>query len=111
MAIDVSARVPLWVGYAEYIGSGSDKFYEARVDQDTVSTWLVTKRYGARPDTGEGGQIRQETFSSRVAAESAAVKVFDSKLDKGYDACPWPFGSAAMPDFRDPEAVERWLAR
>lgn len=110
MAIDVKQLVPAWVGYADYVGGGSDKFYEVRVDEDTPGNWLVTKRFGRNPDDGTGGQVHQERHVNRQAAEANAVKVYDSKLGKGYDPRPWPHGAAAMPDFQNPEAVERWLA-
>lgn len=109
MAIDVTDRVPAWVSYAEYVGGGSDKFYEIRVDEG-VNSWLLTKRYGARPDSRTNGQTRQESFPTQAAAEAEARKVFESKTNKGYDPCPWPHGAAAMPDFRSPEAVEKWLS-
>lgn len=105
-------RAPEWVSYATFVGGGSDKFYEVRVDQQTSGTtsgWVVTKRYGRNPDT-RGGQSREERYLSRDVAETNARNFMNSKVNEGYIPRPWPHGAAAMPDFRDPEAVERWLA-
>ncbi len=106
---------PLWVEYAEYVGmngnnvSGeSDKFYEVRVDPAPGGNFYLTKRYGRRPDT-KGGQTRQETFGTQQQAVAAGKQVIGAKIAEGYDAQPWPWGPAAVPDLSNREAVEAWL--
>lgn len=107
-ALDVWNRAPRWVAYGEYVGGGSNKFYEARVDAEGGS-WVLTKRFGARPDT-RGGQTRQESFATSEAAITAGTKVFNEKESKGYVQCAWPHGLEPIPDLNDPKAVEAWLS-
>ena len=60
---DFRDQEPVWVKYAEYIGDGSDKFYEVRIDMDDNGLFYVTKRWGRRPDSG-AGQIKVESSQS-----------------------------------------------
>jgi predicted DNA-binding WGR domain protein len=83
---------PVWVKYAEYIGGGSDKFYETRVDMDDDGTFYLTKRWGARPDSG-GGQIKVEPYQSLTAATNNADAILGAKIRKGYRITERPWGA------------------
>lgn len=86
---DFRDQEPVWVRYAEYVGDGSDKFYEVRVDLGDDGRFILTKRWGARPDKGKG-QIKVESYISLTSATGVANTQLASKLRKGYTMCERP---------------------
>jgi len=89
MQYDFRDQEPVWVEYAEYVGGGSNKYYEIRIDFADDGLYVLTKRWGARPDTGKG-QIKVETFTSLDRARGVADGQLASKLRKGYRECARP---------------------
>src|SRR3954463_6461265 len=89
---DFRDQEPAWVRYAEFIGEGSNKFYEVRVDMDDDGAFVITRRWGARPDTG-AGQIRTETRHNMTQATGTALTYFTAKVAKGYREIPRPQGA------------------
>ena len=83
---------PVWVKYLEYVGGGSDKFYEARVDMGEDGTFYLTKRWGARPDAG-GGQIKVEPYQTLTRAQTMANDIINIKVAKGYRVTERPWGA------------------
>ena len=108
MTIDLRTHVPEWVKYAEFTDVNSDKFYEIRVDVEGTNVYL-TKRFGRRPDERKGQIQAVQITGSRNDAIASARKTFEGKINKGYVETDWPFGTAAMPDFHNPQAVVEWL--
>jgi predicted DNA-binding WGR domain protein len=90
---DFRDEEPVWVKYAEYIGGGSNKFYEVRVDMGDDGTFYLQKRWGARPDSG-AGQIKVEPYQSLNAATNNANAILKGKLDKGYRLTDRPLGAS-----------------
>jgi predicted DNA-binding WGR domain protein len=84
---------PAWVRYAEYIGNGSDKYYEVRVDLGDDGLFYVTKRWGRRPDTG-AGQTKVEFSTSMLHATMMAKGALIEKVRKGYRECERPYGAS-----------------
>jgi predicted DNA-binding WGR domain protein len=84
---------PVWVQYAEYIGGGSDKFYEVRIDMDDDGLFYVTKRWGRRPDSG-AGQIKVESSQSMSYAMGVANGMIEEKVRKGYRVTERPYGAS-----------------
>ncbi len=72
----------------EYIGGGSEKFWEgARKGSDVVVSW---------GRMGTAGQSKRKEFATAEAAEAFLVKQVGEKLKKGYvDAGGTPAGTAA----------------
>jgi predicted DNA-binding WGR domain protein len=86
---------PLWVLYAEMITTGTsgtrhDKYYEVSIGLADDGRFLVTKRWGARPDMGRG-QRTVVAYHALEAAERYARDVMAHKIAKGYRAAerPW----------------------
>lgn len=90
---DFRDQEPVWVRYAEYIGGGSDKYYEVRVDFTDDGAFLLTKRWGRRPDSGSG-QIKAEPYSTLSGATQAASAMLADKIRGGYRECARPMGAA-----------------
>jgi predicted DNA-binding WGR domain protein len=92
---DFRDQEPLWVRYAEFIGSGSDKFYEVRIDLDDDGDFITTNRWGPRPDQGKG-QIKTTVASSLAMAQNLALDKFRAKLRKGYTETERPLAASAQ---------------
>jgi predicted DNA-binding WGR domain protein len=90
---DFRDQEPLWVKYAEYVGNGSDKFYEVRIDLADDGQFVLTKRWGARPDVGRG-QIKPEYYITLVHAQNNADAALGGKLRKGYVLAPRPYAAS-----------------
>jgi predicted DNA-binding WGR domain protein len=90
---DFRDQEPVWVKYAEYIGDGSDKFYEVRIDMGDDGKFYLQKRWGARPDSG-AGQIKVETYTTMNAATAMANDIFRQKVRKGYFVSERPLGAS-----------------
>jgi predicted DNA-binding WGR domain protein len=80
---DFRDQEPAWVKYAQYIGNGSDKFYEVTIHLGDEGLFWLQKRWGARPDAG-GGQIKVESYASLQGAINGANDIFSAKINKGY---------------------------
>jgi predicted DNA-binding WGR domain protein len=92
-APDFRDQEPVWVRYAEYVGGGHDKYYEARIDLGDDGHFWLTKRWGARPDAG-AGQIKAEPYNTLLQATSAANEILNAKRRKGYTLCERPKGAS-----------------
>jgi predicted DNA-binding WGR domain protein len=107
--MDFRNQEPVWVRYAEYIGGGSNKYYEVRVDFSDEGMFILTKRWGARPDSG-GGQIKVEEYQTLNQATQAALGMLAEKLRKGYREVERPMGADNKvrreygPDYYDEDA-------
>jgi len=88
--VDVRDTEPVWVKYAEYIGGGSDKFYELRVDLTDEGTFQMTARWGRRPDTGVGQTKVYDVTRSMGSATAHAEALFREKIKKGYRVAERP---------------------
>jgi predicted DNA-binding WGR domain protein len=75
--------LPLWHRYAIYVGGGSDKYYEVSIDLNDGGAYVLTKRWGRRPDNFDG-QRKVEMYGSMAAAVTEANVHFSSKIGKGY---------------------------
>lgn len=95
MTTDFRDTEPLWVRYAEFIGGGHDKFYEVRVDLDDDGSFVITRRWGARPDTGVG-QIKIERRHQVTQAQGVALTFFLAKVKKGYRECERPLAASGQ---------------
>jgi len=98
-APDFRAEDPVWVRYLEYTGSNpdnlggtSDKYYEARIDFHTDGLYYLTKRYGARPDSG-AGSTKVESYQNLPGAQFAATEILNAKKAKGYREVERPWGA------------------
>lgn len=89
---DFRDQEPLWVRYAEYVGDGSNKFYEVRIDLTDEGEFCLTKRWGARPDTGRG-QIKPEYYSGLALATTRANAQLEEKIAKGYQVVARPYAA------------------
>lgn len=87
--MDFSGDEPVWLKYAEWVSSRHNKYYEVRVDFSDAGTYVVTKRWGPRPDLG-AGQTKQESYASLQGATSEATRIYASKTGKGYVEAPRP---------------------
>lgn len=109
MGTDFRFEDPVWVRYAEYIGGGHDKYYEVRIDMDDNGWFVLTKRWGRRPDSG-AGQTKTEEYVTINTATQAALSMLAEKIRKGYRECerPWGAGNKVRrengPDFYDENA-------
>jgi predicted DNA-binding WGR domain protein len=92
---DFRDQEPAWVRYAEYVGGGHDKFYEVRVDLADDGSFIITRRWGARPDTGVG-QIKTEARHSMTQAVGTALTYFGAKIHKGYRECERPMAASRL---------------
>ena len=81
---DVRDTLPVWVKYAEYIGGGSDKYYELRVDLTDEGAFQMTARWGRRPDKGTGQTKVYDVTRSMGSATAHAEAMFREKIKKGY---------------------------
>jgi predicted DNA-binding WGR domain protein len=81
--IDFRDQEPVWVTYLINTSAGHNKYYEARIDMDDNSLFVLTKRWGARPDRGVG-QIKAEPYRSLGDARTAANDILIAKRRKGY---------------------------
>ena len=80
---DFRDEVPVWVKYLTWVNDAHDKYYEVRIDLGDDGLYYLTKRWGRRPDKGDG-QIQVSTsLSMDNATRLADVKVGE-KLAKGY---------------------------
>jgi predicted DNA-binding WGR domain protein len=86
---DFRDQEPAWVKYAQYVGSGSNKFYEVTIHLGDDGLFWLQKRWGARPDAG-GGQIKVEPYTSLQGAISGADDIFYAKVHKGYQIVARP---------------------
>jgi predicted DNA-binding WGR domain protein len=106
---DFRDQEPLWVKYAEYVGNGSDKFWECRVDLADSGEFVLTTRWGPRPDRGRG-QIKTEYYTSMVHTTNNADAKLGAKLRKGYRLVDRPLAASNQvfketgPDYYDPDA-------
>jgi predicted DNA-binding WGR domain protein len=106
--MDFRNQEPVWVRYAINTAPGHDKYYEVRIDMDDRAVFVLTKRWGARPDAG-GGQIKVEEYQTLPGAIGAANRQLDTKIAKGYRRCERPDGASNKvrreygPDFYDEE--------
>lgn len=91
-AYDFRDQDPAWFKYAEWIGQGHDKYYEVRIDLADDGQFVLTKRWGPRPDNGKG-QIKVETCQSMTSAISRATGWLDVKLRKGYKIAERPLAA------------------
>lgn len=91
---DFRNEEPVWVKYLVYVDTRSDKFYEARIDMGDDGTFYLTKRWGRRPDTGDG-QIKVETFHNLNAAQRAADDIVVAKINKGYGKTERPYAASS----------------
>lgn len=97
--MDVRDTIPAWVRYAEFIGGGSDKFYELRVDMLDSGAFQMTARWGRRPDDGSGQTKVYDVVQNMRIATQHAEALYQAKIAKGYRP-------AARPD-----AADRRVAR
>lgn len=93
MSQDVRDTLPVWVRYAEYIGGGSDKYYELRVDLTDQGAFQMTARWGRRPDTGTGQTKVYDVTRSMGSATAHAEALFREKIKKGYRVAERPFAA------------------
>jgi predicted DNA-binding WGR domain protein len=91
---DFRDQEPTWFKYAEYIGHGSDKFYETSIHFGDDGVFYLQKRWGRRPDTG-AGQIKVEPYQSLNAAINNADATLGSKLMKGYTLSDRPWAASS----------------
>ncbi len=89
---DFRNEEPAWAKYAEYVGGGSDKFYEVTIHLGDDGLFYLQKRWGARPDAG-GGQIKVESSQSLNYAIGKADDIFSQKIRKGYRVTDRPKGA------------------
>lgn len=80
---------PLYVHYATFVGGNSNKFYEVRIDLADSGLYVLTKRWGARPDQGKG-QIKVETYAMMPSATAQADAAIAAKISRGYRPSPRP---------------------
>lgn len=99
--VDVRDTKPVWVKYAEYIGGGSDKYYELRVDLTDAGVFQMTARWGRRPDVGTGQTKVYDVVRSMGSATAHAEALFREKIKKGYCVADRP----AAADRRVPKDV------
>lgn len=81
---DFRDQEPIWVRYAEKIDHRSNKYYEVRVDLADDGNFVVTRRWGARPDLGKG-QIKTEAYARQQTAQATANNYLSAKISRGYD--------------------------
>jgi predicted DNA-binding WGR domain protein len=84
---------PLWVRYAELSNAEHDKWYETRIDIADSGEYVLTKRWGRKPDTGRG-QIKVEYYRAMGRAINVAETIMTSKIRKGYLGCERPYGAS-----------------
>jgi predicted DNA-binding WGR domain protein len=82
--MDVRDTLPAWVRYAEYIGGGSDKYYELRIDMLDTGQFQMTARWGRRPDQGSGQTKVYDVVANMQIATGHANALYQAKLAKGY---------------------------
>jgi predicted DNA-binding WGR domain protein len=80
---DFRDQEPMWFRYAEYVGDGSNKYWEARIDLADDGQFILTTRWGAKPDRG-AGQIKTAPFARLPHAQNSALNQFGAKIKKGY---------------------------
>jgi predicted DNA-binding WGR domain protein len=89
---DFRDQDPLWVRYADWISTAHDKFYEVRIDLDDSGEFIITRRWGRRPDIGVG-QIKTEARHSIEVATRVALEYFNAKIAKGYREAERPYAA------------------
>ena len=94
-AQDFRDEEPVWVKYAEYVGQGSDKFYETTIHFGDDGVYYLQKRWGRNPDTGVG-QIKVEPYASLQNAQAAAHGIFNEKIRKGYRIIERPYTASPL---------------
>jgi predicted DNA-binding WGR domain protein len=102
---DFRDQPPAWSRYAINVSPTHDKFYECRVDLDDSGIFVLTKRWGRRPDTGKG-QIKTELFQSMSTAMGTAEGQLANKLRGGYELVDRPEsanGQVVTEDWGDDE--------
>src|SRR3954464_8612310 len=106
--MDFRNQEPVWVRYAINVAPGHDKYYEVRVDFSDEGMFILTKRWGARPDAG-GGQIKVEEYQTLPGAIGVGSRRRDTEIARGCRACERPDGASNKvrreygPDFYDEE--------
>jgi predicted DNA-binding WGR domain protein len=86
---DFRNQEPVWVKYLINTHGDHDKYYECRIDMTDEGEFVLTKRWGRRPDSG-GGQIKTEYFQSMARAMGAADAQINNKVRGGYSPIDRP---------------------
>jgi predicted DNA-binding WGR domain protein len=86
---DFRDEVPMWVRYLTYRAGISDKYYEVRIDLGGDGLFYLTKRWGRRPDKGDG-QTKVESSRSLPTLRVKANEMVVEKIGKGYSHTPRP---------------------
>lgn len=102
---DFRDQPPAWSRYAINTSPGHDKYYETRIDMADDGTFVLTKRWGRRPDTGKG-QTKVELFQSMSTAMGVADAQLANKLRGGYDLTERPASADGQVEV---ETVSHWM--
>lgn len=88
---DVRDTTPEWCRYLVMVDgtNGHDKYYEVRIDLNDEAEFVLTRRWGRRPDKGRG-QIGVEYFTDMDRAIRTAEVQVREKERKGYLAMARP---------------------
>ena len=88
VVVDDEEAPPLWFLYAVLIDgtNNHDKFYELSISLEDDGTYVLSRRWGRRPDTlhSPAGQTKREPFRTFAGARSEARHLWDQKMRKGY---------------------------
>ena len=101
---DFRDEIPVWVEYLTWVNDKHDKYYEVRIDLGDDGLYYVTKRWGRRPDKGDGQTQVSSSLSMDNATSRANAKVAE-KVAKGYRNAPRP-GLANSHVPQDDDATE-----
>lgn len=80
----------------EHTTQGHNKFYEVRIFKHSNQSFTVEVCYGKIGATNPLNQVKG-TYYSKISAETAAAKLEEEKLDKGYKV-----KSTAIPKTAEP---------
>lgn len=80
---DFRDQEPVWVKYLILSNHEHNKYYEVRIDLADSGLFVLTKRWGARPDVGRG-QIKVESSQSMSYLRGLADAQINNKTRKGY---------------------------
>jgi predicted DNA-binding WGR domain protein len=80
---DFRDQTPAWTQYAINTSGSHDKYYETRIDLADDGWFVLTKRWGRRPDTGKGQQ-KTEIYQSMSTAMGVAHGQLEDKIRGGY---------------------------
>jgi predicted DNA-binding WGR domain protein len=94
-AHDFRGEEPLWVKYAELISDEHNKYYEVRIDLADDGQFVLTKRWGRRPDRGVG-QLKTEPYPTLTHAQNNADAALGGKIRKGYRVADRPHTASGM---------------